>query len=788
MDQSHIPLMSQAFAVPRDVFEGAMASKTSASMLTSSLAGSTSPFLNNPAAAAACGMYHCVPQRRRSSGESFISELSECEAKRPRLSTPDSVSAQMFAQRIESQNHKRETMKQLIFERIDRTKEKMLWMLKMQEMRELIQFSEMSKNGLTLHQISNSQGNKTQYYSPSTPTKGEQNKIAISACEENEPGSVALKIISRAPKTIQRAANDENRLKHLPPSIQRIRQVPGITVIMDPPLQSEQNIGYTCKSYDGLAWDHQALPKIVAVHSVAKHTSVNARNVERAPPSKPPAVAQIPSKSNTSGMSYYSAKSQETRMHSPVTYSQCDTRRGTSVFSESKDQDIVEVEVKEVHSRKIHRSRSAQKMCPETNVTNCIKYSGEGMKHFLMGACVEKPYIAKPTLASSYGNLSGNFDGYNSRIHGICSDSEIYHCGPPPYPAFLDSPELDKLEKQKRPPPVSGERRNSNPNSPRLTKTLPEISAKIIETRERIKTETIEWKKKLLCKVEKQLIRKLRRVEKETGEKTETEELREEEEAPARVSTEKRKRKSQSLEKRRTQIDSVTDEDEANKSPESDALENFPEAEERKESGDVRVEALLDQQHKQEGIFPSKDNKKEEKAAVSGYHCNSEDPSPKNEDCVTNEFSQETNPSSNLKRLRAKGGLNVGGAEYVQTCTAEKNTKSQLLEFSHGEEKSPQDFQTEDDCVTKNSNDNKDFTCRCLTSLEETMPLLKTSLTSSASGAKTKKQDKRDTKVQNLNSINGELQNCNKEVRTAKAATLSCERNIWEVLRGNGIS
>lgn len=77
------------------------------------------------------------------------------------------------------------------------------------------------------------------------------------------------------------------------------------------------------------------------------------------------------------------------------------------------------------------------------------------------------------------------------------------------------------------------------------------------------------------------------------------------------------------------------------------------------------------------------------------------------------------------------------------------------------------------------------------------MPLLKTSFTSSASGAgegnstfpaKTKKQDKRDMEVlRNLNSTHRELQNCNNEGRKANTAAVICERNIWAVLRGNGI-
>ena len=743
MDLSHLPLVGQSFSVPRDVFEEALASQISASISTSSAPEITRSFLDNPDAAAARDMYHCIPRRRRSSGESSISELSECEAKRPRLSAANSVSAQIYAKEIESQNHKREIMKQLVFERIDRTKENIAWMLKMQRMRELLQYYEKSENGSTLSQKSNSQGNELHHRSPSTLTNGDHHKIAISAREENYPRSVTLKRICHASDTIQRATSHGNRLKHLPPSAQRMRRVPGINVVLDPTLQGEQNVGYFCKSYDGLAWDHQALPRIVAVHSVTKHTSVNARNIERAPPSKPAATTQIPSTSNTVGMSDYSAKSQETHMHPLVTSLQCDTRRGTFVSSDSQDHDEVEVKIVKVCPRETHRSRSVQKRCRETSITNRTEYADRGMERPLKGGCVNGPFIAKPTVAAGYGNHSGHSYGCNSRIERISADSEIYLSGPPSYLPVLDNSEIDKLKKQKAPPPVSaGERRNRSPDSPRLAKTIPEISAKIIETRERIKTETIKWKKMLLYKVEKRLIRKLRRVEKETGEKTEVEELREEE-APARVPKKERRRKGQSLQKRSTTMDSVTDsvtdEDEAKKSPGSDALGHFSEAEERKESVDVRVEASRDQEHEQEGIFPSSESKKEEKAAMASYYRNAKDPSTKNGDCVTNEPCQGTNPSINLERLCTKKGLNIGGAEHVQTCTAERNTDSRLSEIRHDKQKSPQDFQTEKYCVTKN-----------------------------------------------LNSLHSGLQNYTKEVRKTKAAAVSCERNIWAVLRGDG--
>ena len=59
----------------------------------------------------------------------------------------------------------------------------------------------------------------------------------------------------------------------------------------------------------------------------------------------------------------------------------------------------------------------------------------------------------------------------------------------------------------------------------KITKTVSEISQKIIETRGRVKHETIEWKKAVLVRLERHLIKKLRRVEHLTGEKTEIKDL-----------------------------------------------------------------------------------------------------------------------------------------------------------------------------------------------------------------------------------------------------------------------
>ena len=75
---------------------------------------------------------------------------------------------------------------------------------------------------------------------------------------------------------------------------------------------------------------------------------------------------------------------------------------------------------------------------------------------------------------------------------------------------------------------------------PRKKPTVAELSEKILATRERIKQETIPWKKKLLHSLEAIFIKKLRKTEKETGEKTD-------------ISFEEEKTKDEAKEKRNGQ-------------------------------------------------------------------------------------------------------------------------------------------------------------------------------------------------------------------------------------------
>ena len=152
--------------------------------------------------------------------------------------------------------------------------------------------------------------------------------------------------------------------------------------------------------------------------------------------------------------------------------------------------------------------------------------------------------------------------------------------GPPPYLPVLDSSERAEQEKERRSSLETRERRGSNPTSPRLSKTVPEIKEKLMETRERMKNETIEWKKKILYKLEKRLIMKLRRAEGSTGHRTEIDDMQEE------GADKGKKRGSPCHDRRSSSGDSVTDSvtDDDDDTPEHTA--NLPQESENVEKSD----------------------------------------------------------------------------------------------------------------------------------------------------------------------------------------------------------
>ena len=98
-----------------------------------------------------------------------------------------------------------------------------------------------------------------------------------------------------------------------------------------------------------------------------------------------------------------------------------------------------------------------------------------------------------------------------------------------------------------REPSACPETERKTTHLPRKKRTVAELSEKILVTRERIQKETIPWKKKLLHSLEAIFTKRLRKTEKETGEKSSIsfEEEKVKEESKEKKSGQKERRNSQ---------------------------------------------------------------------------------------------------------------------------------------------------------------------------------------------------------------------------------------------------
>ena len=132
--------------------------------------------------------------------------------------------------------------------------------------------------------------------------------------------------------------------------------------------------------------------------------------------------------------------------------------------------------------------------------------------------------------------------------------------GPSRYLPVVGKSEMLKKGDNAKPQPSSNSRRNSEPcrstTPPKLTKTIPEILDKLSETRERMKLETIDWKKKVLFRLERVLMKKLRRVKGKTEENCQIEGLPEEHTETESANNSKKK-KSTSPARRRSRQQSA---------------------------------------------------------------------------------------------------------------------------------------------------------------------------------------------------------------------------------------
>jgi len=549
--------VENTFSLPRDVFERLWSSQQSVSDTSST---STS-YTRNPASANTTGQCH------RLSGGLNVTELTGSEAKRPRLS----ISEQAHTQREHLQREEQKQLKlQLIMQKLENTREKVQRLLQLQKAR----------------------GRSDKYRHNSA-----EKSIDLESFQRRY---VLLKRRANALNSLRRSIQDKVPIPAVQSQFQGPRCVPGINLVTSGAWSKEQRSGYSYDSFDsaGLALDHGTYPRIVAVHCVMDRAAVKAVHQPYQQKDKPP-YASVSRKSHL-----ISSHLKKNDFQKNGTFSRL-TNESSSLVENFRTCEGEEVVLTKVIPGKSRLSTGAlsykeRKQQEEVNLANCSQQARDNSKHLLANLAVpddathlkdrQETFVHRVDIGqlttvshpehviiaqdhTGHVKQSGNVDNQVSKDntptkqvelsqkqqHGLAlephsenTDSDMYLGGPPPYLPVLDKTEMMEREKE-----VNQERPVSTASStPKLAKTVLEISEKIVQTRERIKNETIDWKKCVLFKLEKRLIQKLRRAERLTGQRTEIEDLRDEVPGPV---TNGKKGKVQGQRKRSSRKESQPD-------------------------------------------------------------------------------------------------------------------------------------------------------------------------------------------------------------------------------------
>ena len=522
MNFAENPVVENTFSLPRDVFERLWSSQQSVSD-TSSTSTSCTCTRNTDSA-------NTTGQCRRLSGGLNVTELTGSEAKRPRLS----ISEQALARREQQKQLKL----QLIMQKLENTRRKVQRLLQLQK-------------------------------APERSDKHRHNSAEKSIdLESFQRRYVLLKRRANTLDSLRRGIQDRGPIPPVQSQFQGSRCVPGINLFTGGAWSKEQRSGYSYDSFDpaGLALDHGTYPRIVAVHCTMDSAAVKAVHQPYQQKDKPPYVS-VSRKSSD-----YVYKKNDFRENG--TFSLL-TKGSTSLVENFRTCEGEEVVLTKVIPGKSRLSTGAlsykeRKQLVEVNLANCSQQAKDNNKNLLENVAVpddathlkdqqetvvrrgdidQLTTVSHPEhviIAEGHtghvkqsGNVNNQVFKDNTptkqaelsqkqqhdlalKPHSRNADSDMYLGGLPPYLPVLDKTEVMEQEKE-----LNQERPVSTASSaPKLAKTVLEISEKIVQTRERIKNETIDWKKCVLFKLEKRLIKKLRRAERLTGQKTEIEDLR----------------------------------------------------------------------------------------------------------------------------------------------------------------------------------------------------------------------------------------------------------------------
>ena len=667
--------METTFSLPPSVFERVLASQQT-------LSNASPPAVSFSETASSAPYCITRGQSGRRSGD-YVTDLTGSEVKRPRLSP----SEQALPQKMKQQKNEQEQLKlQAIMRRLDNTRGKVLKLLKLQKARELLQ----------------------QYEN--------QADRSIDVVK-GQPRYVLMKRRVPAPGNFPGSVRDGSNVSHLPSQSQGFRCVPGINIVSN---RNDQrtNYSYNTLKSAGLAMDHQTLPRIIAVHSVMKNTPVNSDR-------RVPTISRSLVEASTTTRTEYIASNgpssgaeQRERCRSPYMYESSEDRQtrarlplskqttpGDSSFQNYEDEEVVLTKVC-IGNGRFSTSTSSQRerKQDEVDLTNCNDQKNNS-EHPNPGKAddpgpsghpehvVHPEHVDQPPKVDDPGHSDNTENTHRSddvnhpeQEHYPGSfrnpshpDSELYLGGPPPYLPLLNKSEMTEREKE-----TNQQRRDSSPTSPRLTKTVTEISEKIVETRKRMKIETIDWKKCILLKLEKRLIQKLRRAEEVTGEKTEIEDLRQE--VPESLSKGK-KSKVKRQGGRSSRQGSVTEDGE-------DALESQGQLR-RSSSEDSSTESVTDvdddQEDAVERLAPERRTSRQEsvtETVTDDANSEEERHSQEKTNCRQESVTDNVTDGDNVERhvgLQKQEKMEGSGHEQTESSLKEKE---EICEDSHSVEMS----------------------------------------------------------------------------------------------------
>jgi len=436
MNLEDVPVVDKSFSLPQNVFERVLAAQTRVSTTCpSSPKGFLNPFVNYSAG---------QQQRRRTSGD-YVTELTESEAKRPRLSPPI-TSEQDLAQRRHNKKLEREQFKLQILRRLDNTKNNILKLLKLQHMQNLVHYYE---NDPLFNQTDKSgsfRRSELRFHSQQGSAYERQYQTPTLAPVQNDP----------RPVSVSPNAQGISRSSHLHSSSHNFRRVPGISIVTNADQWKEHRTSYSFKSSDsvGLAWDHKTLPKIVAVHSMINNANASVTK-----------TVNHPTPGRTVGQADYAREKSEVRQNQSqapvISLTSGINDRATAVTDRRyshEDEEVVVTNVlperprcsisTEQQRTKTKSNHSERSVDERDSSPNDLQVNRRNFTRIVLDTSYDNKDIADPGHAEqsllteniARAELSRHFDhpGHTERLRHVDYPGHVQHPGQVEHPGHAD--------------------------------------------------------------------------------------------------------------------------------------------------------------------------------------------------------------------------------------------------------------------------------------------------------------------------------------------------------------